>query len=170
MGKGVKFLLILAVVAVGLFFLFSYLQQTGGSISQEEALDLQQAETEIQTIIQSQPAAAVEAGRLADQGNLEESKAKLEEIRQDLKRAKELNQKIIAKANKDAELFYTKRAELFDDMMVMFNKMEECIELFFQDQQQGQACIQESASFNAQIEEKAKQLKDYLPAEVPSSE
>ena len=91
-------------------------------------------------------------------------------LRQELKKVKELNQTIIDNVEERQKLFYTKRSELIDDMITMYDNTEGCIEIYFQDQTEGETCMQNQVEFNTQVEKKAEELRNYLPSDNPASQ
>lgn len=167
--KQVKKLLVLSFIFLTILS-FSGCLKKSSQKAKKEPFDFEKTETEIQTLVQGQKAGSLEAAQLADQGLLEDSKAKFEVLRQELKKVKELNQTIIDNVEERQKLFYTKRSELIDDMITMYDNTEGCIEIYFQDQTEGETCMQNQVEFNTQVEKKAEELRNYLPSDNPASQ
>jgi uncharacterized protein YcfL len=174
--KKIKKIIILSFAALALFLLTGCSKENENMLTEKQQAQVQQKEEEIKTIINSWEIKITEGAGLADQGKQEESIAKLEEVKQDVQKAINLNQELsniaqgLEKIDEKSKTYYVKRGELFQLVLDMVNKMDECVKLYFQDKNQGEACFKDIQEISKQIEEKSAETKTYMPSPIPSSE
>jgi len=129
---------------------------------QTQEFDSKSVESEIQTILFGQEEMSAEAGKLADEGKIEESQAKIDKIIEKLKKAQELNKTIINNVTKDKK-YYQKRDEVFDDSVDLYQKMKECISYLTDEKEKASECMQEVIEKRKALDAKGKEMLELRP-------
>jgi len=153
------------ILLIGLLFSLSIFLTGcfGGKDKVKEKVDLVKVEAEFNEILLSQQEKAAVVGKLADEGKVDETMAAVEGLREDLRRALELNQIMIDAFGGEKKEAFILRAQLLEDSISLYDKLEECLGLM-DNQQAFTACQQELQTMSQELQTLGAEVKTKLDA------